>query len=92
MILDLADLVAFADQDDAWGVFGQIALFDAGVGDQDQLVPIHNSTNMLAAFQEVKVPSKLITIEGGGHGFSGDDAQRAAKAWVDWFDQHLLGK
>ena len=22
----------------------------------------------------------------------GDLAQRAAKAWVDWFDQHLLSK
>jgi acetyl esterase/lipase len=61
-------------------------------GDQDQLVPIHNSTDMLAAFQAVKVPCKLITIEGAGHGFSGDNAQRAATAWCDWFDQHLLGK
>ena len=47
---------------------------------------------MLAAFQGVKVPCKLLTIEGAGHGFSGDDAQRAAKAWADWFDKHLMGK
>jgi len=38
------------------------------------------------------VPGKLITIEGAAHGFSGDDARRAAQAWVDWFDQHLLSE
>ena len=35
---------------------------------------------MLAAFQAVKVPSKLITIEGAAHGFSGEDAALADKA------------
>ncbi len=59
-------------------------------GDQDKLVPIHNSTNMLAALQEAKVPSELITIEGASHGFGGEDAKRASAAWVAWFDQHLL--
>jgi len=47
---------------------------------------------MLAAFQEFKVPSVLITIEGAAHGFSGEDAVQAAQAWGDWFDQHRLGK
>ena len=61
-------------------------------GDKDQLVPIHNSTNMLAAFQKVKVPCELITIEGAAHGFAGEDAKRAAAAWVAWFDKHLLKK
>lgn len=59
-------------------------------GDRDKLVPIHNSTNMLAALQEAKVPCELITIEGAAHGFGGEDAKRASAAWVAWFDRHLL--
>ncbi len=26
------------------------------------------------------------------HGFAGKNAEKANKAWVDWFDKHLLKK
>ena len=39
-------------------------------GDQDKLVPIDNSKKMLAVLEKAKVPCKLVTIEGAGHGFS----------------------
>ena len=29
-------------------------------------------------------------IEGAGHGFTGKDAERTNKAWVAWFEKHLL--
>lgn len=58
-------------------------------GDQDQLVPISNSERIKAAFDEANVTSKLVVIEGAGHGFRGKDAERAAKALVAWFDEHL---
>ncbi len=61
-------------------------------GDQDRLVPISNSTRMLAALKEADVPGELVTIEGAAHGFSGEDAQRAVKAWIDWLDRHLADK
>jgi len=59
-------------------------------GDQDQLVPIRHSTEMLAALQAAEVPCELITIEGAAHGFAGENAARATAAWLAWFDQHLL--
>ena len=59
-------------------------------GDADELVPISNSEIMLAEFQKHAVVSEFITIPGAGHGFRGDDAERAASAAVAWFQQHLL--
>jgi hypothetical protein len=31
----------------------------------------------------------LLTLEGAGHGFQGEDAQRADAAMFDFFDRHL---
>src|SRR5262249_34916179 len=39
-------------------------------GDKDALVPIEHSTKMIEALEKVKVPCKLVTIEGAGHGFN----------------------
>ena len=35
---------------------------------------------------------KLIVIKGAGHGFRGDDDERAKSAMVEWFEKHLLVK
>lgn len=35
------------------------------------------------------VPVELLTLEGAGHGFKGEDAVRAEKALNDFFDKHL---
>ena len=58
-------------------------------GDSDTLVPISNSELIYAALEEHNVKTKFITIEGAGHGFSGDDAKRASDALVSWFEKHL---
>jgi len=59
-------------------------------GDKDELVPISNSQRIYEAFQQNKVKTQFITIEGAGHGFRGDDAKRATAAMVAWFEQTLL--
>jgi acetyl esterase/lipase len=59
-------------------------------GDKDDLVPISNSQKIYDAFQQNKVKTQFITIEGAGHGFRGDDAKRATAAMVAWFEQTLL--
>jgi acetyl esterase/lipase len=61
-------------------------------GDEDNLVPIDHSEKIRAEFEEEGVPCKLLVIQGAGHGFTGDDAKRAAEATVGWFEDHLLGK
>ncbi len=59
-------------------------------GDQDRLVPLLNSTSMLAALQKQNVRSELIVIEGGDHGFRNPEHRsRAGAAMVDWFVKHL---
>jgi acetyl esterase/lipase len=59
-------------------------------GDKDDLVPISNSQRIYEAFQQNKVKTQFITIEGAGHGFRGDDAKRATTAMVAWFEQTLV--
>ncbi len=61
-------------------------------GDADRLVPIRNSEDMHAALLEAGVTTEFITIPDAGHGFRGDDAERARVAVVEWFETHLKGK
>ena len=58
-------------------------------GDKDDLVKLDQSQRILAEFQKEKVPSELIVIAGAGHGFGGQDGERASKALVEWFDKYL---
>jgi acetyl esterase/lipase len=58
-------------------------------GDKDDLVPIDHSERMHTALQQAGVDSDFITIEGGGHGFTGQDATRAMSALVAWFERTL---
>ena len=58
-------------------------------GDKDTLVPIDHSQKMLKAMQQAGVPCELLTIEGAGHGFAGNDGQRAIEALIEWFDKYL---
>lgn len=59
-------------------------------GDQDKLVPISHSNNIMKKFEEQKVPAELIVIKDAAHGFKGDDQNRASQAVVDWFKKYLL--
>jgi len=62
-------------------------------GDKDRLVPIEHSKNMLAALEKVKVPCKLVTIEGAGHSFTPEQNEKFARpALLAWFEKHLASK
>jgi len=61
-------------------------------GDEDTLVNISNSVIMLEEFEKQGVISDFITIPGAGHGFRGDDAVKAAKDRLNWFNKHLATK
>ena len=58
-------------------------------GDADGLVPVSNSHDIYAVFQEHGVESKVIIIPGADHGFRGADAELATAAMVAWFVDHL---
>ena len=61
-------------------------------GDKDPLVPVDHSNRMQTAFEQNKVHSKKIIIEGGGHGFRGEDDKRAMAALVAWFEETLVNQ
>jgi dipeptidyl aminopeptidase/acylaminoacyl peptidase len=58
-------------------------------GDQDDGVPIEEGRTMYEALIGAGAEAKFVVIEGAGHGFLGNHADRAAAEMVDWFDQHL---
>jgi acetyl esterase/lipase len=58
-------------------------------GDADTLVNIRHSELMFAELQGKGIESEFITVLGGGHGFRGADAQKAAMDRLAWFDAHL---
>ena len=58
-------------------------------GTDDPSIPIRNSERMLEALKEQNVPTELLVLEGAGHGFRGEDRQRAIEALVAWFEKHL---
>ena len=61
-------------------------------GDQDKLVPIEHSHNIMREFRTHKVDAELLIIKDAAHGFRGEDAQAADIATVKWFQDHLLKK
>ena len=58
-------------------------------GEKDPLVPLSHSEKILAEFKARNVPTELLVIPGGGHGFKGDDETRARNAMVSWFERYL---
>ncbi len=58
-------------------------------GDRDLLVPLSHSEKMLAEFKAKKVPTELLVIPGGGHGFKGDGEVKARAAMIAWFEKYL---
>ncbi|HUE70300.1 MAG TPA: alpha/beta hydrolase [Pirellulaceae bacterium] len=59
-------------------------------GDKDLLVPIEHSQNILPVFEKAGVKSKLVTIEGAAHGFSGEqNVKTVLPAMVGWFEEKL---
>ncbi|MFV0445762.1 MAG: alpha/beta hydrolase family protein [Planctomycetaceae bacterium] len=59
-------------------------------GDQDVLVPISHSQNILPKLKEAGVAAKLLIIEGAGHGYSREqNSEQVLPAMLDWFKQYL---
>src|SRR6185503_4377939 len=60
-------------------------------GDQDPLVPHHQSELLFAALKSAGVPVRLNTVKGGGHGagFGGAEMEQMRR---DFFDCHLKGE
>lgn len=58
-------------------------------GDKDESVPFVLSENMYKKLQELNVPAKLITVEGGGHGPGFSKLPEVKKEMVKWMEQHL---
>ena len=59
-------------------------------GDQDPLVPHHQSELLFEALKSAGVPVRFNTVKGGGHGagFGGDELEKMRR---DFFDLHLKG-
>ena len=58
-------------------------------GDADDLVPISQSEDIYAVLSEQGVESDFITIPGGQHGFRGENAVKADRLRLEWFQRHL---
>ena len=61
-------------------------------GTADRLVPDSHSKLIYAAFQEKKVPTNMILIEGAPHGFQGAALAQAQEASIRWFTEYLAKK
>jgi acetyl esterase/lipase len=59
-------------------------------GDEDTLVNINHSVIMQAEFEKQQITSEFITILGAGHGFRGDNAVKASKERLNWFNKYLV--
>jgi dipeptidyl aminopeptidase/acylaminoacyl peptidase len=42
--------------------------------------------------QACGVEVQLLTLQGAGHGFKGEDAAKAEQAMIEFFEQHLSQK
>jgi len=58
-------------------------------GDADEVVAISQSEIMQAEFEKQGIVSDFITIPGGAHGFSGENAITADTARLAWFEKYL---
>ena len=62
-------------------------------GDEDALVPLHQSEILHEALQGAGVESELVVVEGGGHGYGGDFySDKPSLAVQAFFKEHLLDK
>ncbi len=56
-------------------------------GDQDRLVPLQQSEEIVEQLKKAGVETKLVIKKGGGHGWLGLD--KDIDQIVGWFDKHL---
>jgi dipeptidyl aminopeptidase/acylaminoacyl peptidase len=58
-------------------------------GTEDKYVAYEQATWMHDRLKAAGVEVELLTLQGAGHGFKGEDAARAEKAAFDFLDKHL---
>jgi acetyl esterase/lipase len=58
-------------------------------GTDDKYVNYEQATWIYERLKAAEVDVKLLTLEGAGHGFKGDDARRAEQAMFEFFDAKL---
>jgi acetyl esterase/lipase len=58
-------------------------------GTKDPYVAHEQARWLIDRLQGADVDAELLTLEGAGHGFKGDDAKRAQEALFAFFDKHL---
>jgi acetyl esterase/lipase len=58
-------------------------------GTKDTYVAYEQAGWIVDRLKAANVEVELLTIEGGGHGFKGKDAETAEKALIAFFDKHL---
>jgi acetyl esterase/lipase len=61
-------------------------------GTKDNYVAYEQATWMEDRLRASAVEVELLTLEGAGHGFKGEDAQKADAAMLAYFDRHLKRK
>ena len=61
-------------------------------GTKDDYVAYEQATWIIDKLNAAEVEAELLTLEGAGHGFKGDDADKADKAMLAFFDKHLKKK
>jgi acetyl esterase/lipase len=58
-------------------------------GTLDKYVAYEQATWIVDRLKSCMVEAELLTMEGAGHGFKGDDARKADAAMVEFFEKHL---
>jgi acetyl esterase/lipase len=61
-------------------------------GTKDPYVNYEQAIMMRDRLKAAQVDVELLTLEGAGHGFKGEDQKRAYAAAFEWFDKHLKTK
>ena len=61
-------------------------------GTLDKYVNYEQATWMLERLKAAGVEAELLTLEGAGHGFKGEEAARAERAAFEFLDKHLKTK
>jgi acetyl esterase/lipase len=61
-------------------------------GTEDKYVAYEQAVWMRDRLQACGVEVQLLTLQGAGHGFKGEDAAKAEQAMIEFFEQHLSQK
>lgn len=61
-------------------------------GTEDKYVAHEQAVWLIDRLKAAEVPAELLTLPGAGHGFKGEDAQKAEAALFTYFDRQLKGK